>query len=67
MKGYTDIDQSKKLAEILPIGSNDMYYEHSPGFNTQPSEVRIGGYQVCTSIKHTMLESYSIIRRNEQE
>lgn len=38
----TDIDQSKKLAEILPIGSNDMYYEPSAGFNTHPSEVRIG-------------------------
>lgn len=26
MKTYTDLEQSKKLAEILPIGSNDMYY-----------------------------------------
>ena len=26
MKAYTDIDQSKKLAEILPIESADMYY-----------------------------------------
>ena len=42
MKAYTDIEQSKKLAEILPIGSNDMYYEPSVGFNTHPSEVKIG-------------------------
>ena len=26
MKAYTDIEQSKKLAEILPIESADMYY-----------------------------------------
>lgn len=30
MKSYTDIKQSKKLAEILPIESADMYYiKHS--------------------------------------
>jgi hypothetical protein len=27
MKSYTDLKQSKKLAEILPIESADMYYE----------------------------------------
>ena len=27
IKSYTDISQSKKLAEILPIESADMYYE----------------------------------------
>lgn len=27
MKAYTDISQSKKLAEILPLESADMYYE----------------------------------------
>lgn len=26
MKSYTDITQSKKLAEILPVESTDMYY-----------------------------------------
>ena len=26
MKAYTDLEQSKKLAEILPIESADMYY-----------------------------------------
>ena len=26
MKGYTDLEQSKKLAEILPIESADMFY-----------------------------------------
>ena len=27
MKAYTDIEQSKKLAEILPIGSANMFYD----------------------------------------
>lgn len=26
MKSYTDIEQSKKLAEILPLESADMHY-----------------------------------------
>ena len=28
MKSYTDIEQSKKLAEILPLRSADMYYHN---------------------------------------
>ena len=42
MKSYTDIEQSKRLSEILPTESADMFYEPSAGFNTQPSEVRLG-------------------------
>lgn len=42
MKSYTNLEQSKKLAEFLPIESADMFYEPSAGFNTQPSEVRVG-------------------------
>lgn len=34
LKNYTDIDQSKKLAEILPIESADMFYNDG--------ELRIG-------------------------
>ena len=30
MKSYTDIEQSKKLAEILPIESADMFYLKIP-------------------------------------
>lgn len=30
MKAYTDIEQSKKLAEILPLESADMYYHPYP-------------------------------------
>lgn len=28
IKSYTDIEQSKKLAEILPLESADMYYQY---------------------------------------
>ena len=28
MKAYTDLEQSKKLAEILPIESADMYWDY---------------------------------------
>ena len=27
MKAYTDLEQSKKLAEILPLGSADVFYD----------------------------------------
>lgn len=30
MKAYTDLEQSKKLAEILPLESADMYYFLDP-------------------------------------
>ena len=42
MKAYTDIEQSKKLAEFLPLESADMYFEPSAGFCTEPSEVKFG-------------------------
>lgn len=29
MKSYTDLNQSKKLTEILPIESADMYYQYA--------------------------------------
>lgn len=35
MKAYTDIEQSRKLAEILPIESADMFY--TAGNETQPT------------------------------
>ena len=38
MKSYTDIEQSKKLAEILPIESADMYYWCG-------DRISIGGYK----------------------
>ncbi len=78
MKAYTDVNQSKKLAEILPIGSNDMYYEPSAGFNTQPSEVRIGDIKYahplsipCWSLTALLEEmnrnNYNIFLRNNAD
>ena len=38
MKSYTDLEQSKKLAEILPVESADMYYWCG-------EQIRIGSYK----------------------
>lgn len=38
MKSYTDLQQSKKLAEILPLKSADMYYWCG-------EDLRVGGYK----------------------
>jgi hypothetical protein len=42
IKSYTDLEQSRKLAEFLPLESADMYYEPSAGFCTEPSEAKFG-------------------------
>jgi hypothetical protein len=42
IKAFTNIQQSKKLAKILPPESADMYYEPSTGYCTKPSEPRFG-------------------------
>ena len=39
MKSYTDLEQSKKLAEFLPIESSDMFYWYGENI------VRVGGYE----------------------
>lgn len=39
MKAYTDLEQSKKLAEILPIESADMYYHYNVGINSYYEDV----------------------------
>lgn len=41
-KNCTGLEQSKILAEFLPIESADMYFEPSAGFCTEPSEVKVG-------------------------
>lgn len=35
MKSYTDLEQSKKLAEILPLESADMYYCYGMNIHTK--------------------------------
>ena len=45
MKAYTDIEQSKKLAEILPLESADMYYPNRIDMEYQsalPIEFKLG-------------------------
>ncbi len=42
MKAYTDIEQSKKLAEILPLESADMWYCPYPNDVDWYDEPRIG-------------------------
>jgi len=34
MKSYTDLEQSKKLAEILPLESADMFYHYNVGIKS---------------------------------
>ena len=39
----TSIEQSNKLIELgIDVGSADMYYEPASGFNTEPSELKVG-------------------------
>lgn len=35
MKSYTDLEQSRKLAEILPLESADMYYCYGMNIDTK--------------------------------
>lgn len=71
MKGYTDTEQSKKLAEILPLESADMYYDvNSYGVRTTPevlitSVVRkktfhVGHLPHCSMLYH-ILSTYLIL------
>ena len=46
MKAYTDIEQSKKLAEILTIESADMYYSKHSFENYYSPIPHIGNYSV---------------------
>ena len=41
IKSYSDLQQSRKLAEILPIESADMYYEEGIGNNYR---INFGNY-----------------------
>ena len=49
IKSYTDIEQSKKLAEILPIESADMYRIYDIPYAI-PYENRIGEAKPCWSL-----------------
>ena len=72
MKSYTDLEQSKKLAEILPLESADMYYWCG-------EDLRIGGHRAmdkdldipCWSLAALLEEmnrnDYNIFLRNNAD
>ena len=49
MKSYTDLEQSKKLAEILPVESADMYYAYDIVYAI-PYKNRTGVAEPCWSL-----------------
>lgn len=52
MKGYTSLSQSKRLAEILPIESADMYYSKTKILNSDETDyiVKVGTSIVITDV-----------------
>lgn len=56
MKSYTDIEQIKKLAEILPLESADMYYNQHPLENYYTPIPHIGSY----SAMHDQIPCWSV-------
>lgn len=48
IKSYTDIEQSKKLEEILPIESADMFYHYNTGiesyYDNVPRVIQVGNH-----------------------
>jgi len=57
MKSYTDIEQSKKLAKILPIESADMYYFVADSLEKQEINYAI---RCGTPIVKTDIPSWSL-------
>ena len=56
IKSYTDIEQSKKLAEILPLESADMYY-----METSPNNYTVGILQrLERDMLHNQAEYYKM-------
>lgn len=49
MKSYTDLEQSKKLAEILPVENADMYYAYDIVYAI-PYKNGIGTEKPCWSL-----------------
>lgn len=60
MKAYTDIEQSKNLAEILPLESADMFYNEEPD-ETYPKDIVDTKYpMVIRGEQKHYLEEYGI-------
>ena len=52
MKSYTDLEQSNKLAEFLPLESADMYYSKTKILNSDETDyiVKVGTPIVITDV-----------------
>ena len=63
IKSYTDLKQSKKLAEILPLESADMYYTHG----AIVPDIMIGSKQDyrCYTICWSLAALYNILPNTE--
>ena len=61
MKSYTDLQQSKKLVEILPLESADMFYNEEPEDETYPKDIVDTEYpMVIREVHKHLLEEYGI-------
>lgn len=61
IKSYTDLEQSRKLAEILPIESADMFYNEEPEDETYPKDIVDTEYPMVLREGHKhFLEEYGI-------
>lgn len=60
MKSYTDINQSKKLAEILPLESADMRYEY-PSREREDIQKPMMGFSIASFNWFKGIDSFRII------
>lgn len=62
MKSYTDIEQSKKLAEFLPLESSDMYYLYLKDNNhiVNPQPFVADGFEEREEGIYTYLNCWSL-------
>ena len=61
IKSYSDLEQSKKLAKILPLESADMFYNEEPEDETYPKDIVDTEYPMVLIERHKhILEEYGI-------
>ena len=63
MKSYTDIEQSKKLAEILPIESADMYWQSNLNSSDRQYLLDMGEeeyFDIEMNFEHCSIGDYDI-------
>lgn len=61
IKSYTDLEQSRKLAEILTLESADMFYNEEPEDETYPKDIVDTEYPMVLREGHKhLLEAYGI-------